>query len=247
MLQFYAAFKQDGKIYIITEYVLGFDLRRLMFSFPSARIPEQMCVDLIVRPLLQGVLYLHNCGIMHRDLKPDNIMLDATSDNLKIIDFGLAINFHTEMASTRAGTLEYMAPEALMCKSKTKEFESRDSRCDLDNKDNEESPRQSRQSGDHRRYGCSVDTWSIGILTYELLVGFTPFRAETNEQCVEKIGKGIIGLPKYLTDEAKLFIMELLVWDYENRPQISHFVDHAWLARHKPTSTKDLCAKYRVV
>ena len=54
--------------------------------------------------------YLHTRGIIHRDIKPENILF--TSDmTLKLADFGLAIDLRRERAVTRAGTLDYMAPE----------------------------------------------------------------------------------------------------------------------------------------
>lgn len=59
---------------------------------------------------LTPLQYLHTRGIIHRDIKPENILF--TSDmTLKLADFGLAIDLRRERAVTRAGTLDYMAPE----------------------------------------------------------------------------------------------------------------------------------------
>jgi serine/threonine protein kinase len=59
------------------------------------------------------VQYLHTRGIIHRDIKPENILF--TSDmTLKLADFGLAIDLRRERAVTRAGTLDYMAPEVIV-------------------------------------------------------------------------------------------------------------------------------------
>jgi hypothetical protein len=54
--------------------------------------------------------YLHTRGIVHRDIKPENILFSAGMC-LKLADFGLAIDLRQERAVTRAGTLDYMAPE----------------------------------------------------------------------------------------------------------------------------------------
>jgi serine/threonine protein kinase len=56
------------------------------------------------------VQYLHTLGIIHRDIKPENILF-AKDMTLKLADFGLAIDLRRERAVTRAGTLDYMAPE----------------------------------------------------------------------------------------------------------------------------------------
>jgi serine/threonine protein kinase len=55
--------------------------------------------------------YLHTRAIIHRDIKPENILFANNGSCLKLADFGLAIDLRQERAVTRAGTLDYMAPE----------------------------------------------------------------------------------------------------------------------------------------
>jgi 5'-AMP-activated protein kinase catalytic alpha subunit len=63
--------------------------------------------------LISGVEYLHKMGITHRDLKPDNIMIDYY-DDVKIIDFGLSNTFSSgQILTSDCGTLYYAAPELL--------------------------------------------------------------------------------------------------------------------------------------
>lgn len=69
---------------------------------------EQTKIDLLVQ-VLEALFYLHRRGIIHRDLKPSNIMVDKGV--VKVLDFGLSVA--DEMATGRAGTLAYMAPETL--------------------------------------------------------------------------------------------------------------------------------------
>ena len=54
---------------------------------------------------------MHTRGIIHRDIKPENILFTKGDCRLKLADFGLAIDLRQERAVTRAGTLDYMAPE----------------------------------------------------------------------------------------------------------------------------------------
>jgi serine/threonine protein kinase len=58
--------------------------------------------------------YLHTRAIIHRDIKPENILFANNGSCLKLADFGLAIDLREERAVTRAGTLDYMAPEVYM-------------------------------------------------------------------------------------------------------------------------------------
>ena len=63
----------------------------------------------VLRPALLALRYMHAQGVVHRDIKPENILVTATS--IKLADFGLSINADQERPVTRAGTLDYMAPE----------------------------------------------------------------------------------------------------------------------------------------
>ena len=58
---------------------------------------------------------MHTRGIIHRDIKPENILFTKGGMCLKLADFGLAIDLRQERAVTRAGTLDYMAPEVRGC------------------------------------------------------------------------------------------------------------------------------------
>ncbi len=69
--------------------------------------PEQ--IDLIMQ-ILQALRYLHRRGVLHRDLKPDNVLI-IDGNQLKVLDFGLSVK--TEIAEGRVGTLAYMSPESL--------------------------------------------------------------------------------------------------------------------------------------
>jgi serine/threonine protein kinase len=61
---------------------------------------------------------------LHRDLKPENILLDSHL-NVKLSDFGLSINLNHEVANTRLGTLDYIAPEVLHCPFKHHPLENK--------------------------------------------------------------------------------------------------------------------------
>ena len=97
-------------IYISMEYVAGEDLKR--FIHRAGHLNEAKALDL-AKQILEGLVEAHRLGVVHRDLKPQNIMIDRDG-NAKIMDFGIARSLHTKGvtgAGVIIGTPEYMAPE----------------------------------------------------------------------------------------------------------------------------------------
>lgn len=108
IFRFFHAISTDTAVYLISELVSGGEL----FDYASQRehLPESEC-RVIVRQILSAVAYMHSKGICHRDLKLENILIDAFGV-IKIIDFGLG-NFFTSGAklSTFCGSPDYAPPE----------------------------------------------------------------------------------------------------------------------------------------
>ena len=137
-------FGQTGDLcYFVMEYVDGANLRHLMRS--GGVTPDQAMA--IVPQVCEALQYAHDEGIVHRDVKPENILLDQKG-RVKIADFGLAKllgRTQAELSLTGThqvmGTLHYMAPEQL------------------------ETP----SAVDHR-----ADIFSLGVVFYELLTGQLP-------------------------------------------------------------------------
>ncbi|GFR51056.1 hypothetical protein Agub_g13378 [Astrephomene gubernaculifera] len=139
-------------VVLVQEFAVRGDLYGMQRALRQ-RLSERQLVDLVVAPLLSGLSYLHGRGVCHRDIKPENLLF--THDwRLVVGDFGASINVTQERAVTRAGTLEYMAPEVERCPLKV---------LPGDNKDKQE-----------LAYTTAVDVWAVGVLAYELLVGFPP-------------------------------------------------------------------------
>jgi serine/threonine protein kinase len=91
---------------MVLEYAEGGDLFDVLFRTDSRRMSEKAATQMVLHPLLRALYYLHIRGIVHRDLKAENIVFKEGV--LKLVDLGLAINLHEEQAVTRAGTLVYM-------------------------------------------------------------------------------------------------------------------------------------------
>src|SRR5450432_4174408 len=100
----------DGMPFISMEYVDGEDLASLLLRI--GRLPADKAVE-IARKLCAGLAAAHDKGVIHRDLKPQNIMLNKRGEVL-IMDFGLAaVADQLTGAEARNGTPAYMAPEQL--------------------------------------------------------------------------------------------------------------------------------------
>jgi serine/threonine-protein kinase len=103
--------QESRSVYLAMQYVQGQTLRDLMRRFPGG-MPERDAIGLIA-PVLRGLSAIHAAGIIHRDVKPDNVLLDLDGDVL-ITDFGIALltdSTRLTAADTTFGTAAYMAPE----------------------------------------------------------------------------------------------------------------------------------------
>ena len=142
---------------------------------------------------------------MHRDLKLENIMLDANG-YIKIIDFGLAkIINNDELAVTQCGTAEYFAPEVLL----------------------------------RQPYDLNVDWWAVGIITYELIFGSTPFFNQSKATLLRNIKSKKLSFPNsssrhQYTLLAKDFMIKLLdrvpSTRLGSRNGAAEILEHQWFA-----------------
>ena len=118
VITYFTSFRENGDFYIITEYINGGSLENIMKKNinQGKLIAEKTIWDWLIQSL-SGLLYLHeNKKIIHRDIKPDNLLID-NGGNLKISDFGVsAINSENveellKCHNTMRGPIQFMAPE----------------------------------------------------------------------------------------------------------------------------------------
>ena len=135
-----------GFDYLVMERIAGSSLRVYLDErAPDGALPFRTVVGLL-RAITQALAVVHQAGLAHRDLKPDNVML-APGDRVVLTDFGLTRPEFVQGGDRVSGSPNYMAPEVITHSVK-------------------------------RGGGHLVDLYALGILTYELLVGRTPFERE---------------------------------------------------------------------
>mmetsp|Transcript_31682 Transcript_31682/g.90025 ORF Transcript_31682/g.90025 Transcript_31682/m.90025 type:complete len:481 (+) Transcript_31682:108-1550(+) len=211
IVQLYAAWEDERVFYLVQEFASEGDVFTEVHR-RGGQLSEKAAVSLVLQPFLAALHYLHTKKIIHRDIKPENLLF-AAGKQMRVADFGLAINQSQERPVTRAGTLDYMAPEVVVCPSK---------RTPKDNKDN-----------DSLVYNEQVDSWSVGILAYELIVGFPPFERESRAATLECIMYTEPQFPMWMSDEAIDFIKKALSKDRTRRPTIPEMLKHPWVQIHE--------------
>jgi len=108
IVELYETFEDNDAIFLCMEFVSGGELA-------SLRSLEEHDAATYMKQILRGVKYLHSQGVVHRDLKPQNVLLGGRhGEKAKLIDFGLSKDFGKKQEKLEiAGTAEYMAPELL--------------------------------------------------------------------------------------------------------------------------------------
>ncbi|KAL7531864.1 hypothetical protein ACHAXR_006674 [Thalassiosira sp. AJA248-18] len=175
-------------------------------------------VKVIMRQLLQAVSYMHHRGIVHRDLKFENVMFSSRLEGrskleIKVIDFGLSMKYgrskgkfdmSTEMTDF-VGTIYTMAPEVI-----------------------------------RGSYTYKCDIWSLGVMAYMLLSSQIPFYGDTTKEIARHIlfsdhsfsGRRWLKISK----KARDFVSSLLVRDPSSRPTADQALKNPWLVGVKKPS-----------
>ena len=105
------AFQSDSKFYLVLDYVSGGELFCRMQAHKRGLPVEE--VRFYVAEIALALSHVHSKGVIYRDLKPENVLLDSEG-HVRLTDFGLSKNLHSEgLTSTFCGTNEYLAPEVV--------------------------------------------------------------------------------------------------------------------------------------
>ena len=213
--------KTKNHWYLITEFISGGSLTDILHKYMAMYqrpFPEDI-VQHIMRQIVSAVQYLHFNRIIHRDLKLDNILLNFASEydkqtlnlkncQVKIIDFGFATILNSDKTNTVLGTPPNMDPKIL---------------------------EQITTGIPTNGYTEKVDIWSLGTLCYEMIMGYSPFRATSMQELYQKVKKGDYILPSNLSEEIVSFINSMLQQDDEERADADELMNHKFLVNDVST------------
>ncbi|XP_017019340.1 ovarian-specific serine/threonine-protein kinase Lok isoform X2 [Drosophila kikkawai] len=189
-------------VYMVLEFMRGGDLLNRIIS---KKLLTEETSKLYFYQMCHAVKYLHDRGITHRDLKPDNVLLETNDEDtlLKVSDFGLSKFVQKDsVMRTLCGTPLYVAPEVLI-------------------------------TGGREAYTRKVDIWSLGVVLFTCLSGTLPFSDEYGSSAAEQIKKGKFAYRhpawKGVSQRAKLLINQMLIVDPAKRPSIDDVLQCSWL------------------
>jgi hypothetical protein len=205
--------RDEGHVYVAYEYVRG---RTLRDALTGGALDDRDGVEAVAQ-ILEGLAHAHSKRIVHRDVKPANVMLDEGDEiSVRLLDFGLA---HLEEAETLTavgdvpGTLAYVSPERLAGKPTT----------------------------------AAADVWAAGVVLWEALAGWHPFSAASPIETATRIREGARPLAELRPDlpgDLCSLVDRMLALDPKRRPpakQLPGALRHAFAeSRRRPRPAASL-------
>lgn len=203
--KFVAYYETNSHIYIISEHCDGGELFEYIIDRPEGLNENEG--KIITRQLAAALSHMHQRGVMHRDVKPENILLERKNDlsSIKFIDFGLSRE--AKESQSFLGTAGYVAPE----------MASNSYNCGV--------------------YDSSVDMWALGVTLYAALTGYMPFEesdeGDSLARGVERIQEQTVQFPsdvfQGISKECIDCLSMLLTIDPKMRITADELLLHPWI------------------
>lgn len=214
------------KVYIFQEYCEGGTLAALL---ENGKVEEEVICQMYAHQLLEGLHYLHSMDVVHRDIKPDNILLDKEG-RLKYVDFGAAkiLARESRTLAARSKKSKSMIGKGMMDPGNPKGSEMNS----LTGTPMYMSPEVIK--GEEFGRPGAMDIWSLGCVVLECVTGRRPWSNLDNEWAI-MFHIGIATKHPPLPDPSELselgidFIRQALTLDPVKRPSAAELLNHAWM------------------
>ncbi|WCJ39875.1 AGC (cAMP-dependent cGMP-dependent and protein kinase C) kinase family protein [Euphorbia peplus] len=190
VVRFFYSFTCRENLYLVMEYLNGGDLYSMLRNMGCL---DEDVARMYIAELVLALEYLHSLNVIHRDLKPDNLLI-SQDGHLKLTDFGLSkvglINSTDDLAAPSFNSAGFFEDnEANNQNATTKELRKKHSAAGTPDY---LAPEILLGTG----HGATADWWSVGIILFEMLVGIPPFNAETPQLIFDNIMNNDIPWPR---------------------------------------------------
>ena len=212
----------NGELLIWDDALMGFKVSTTLSKLPGTmckndpRLMEDKVVRRIMRDCIKGLDYLHENGIIHCDLKPQNILLGEDM-NAKISDFGVSnVVENNDILVQTVGTYHFLSPESLASK---------------------------KGKGKSEGYsGKAADIWALGITFFAMMFGKLPFYHSNLVKLMEMIEKDKVKIPKkarVISPNLKSFLKQILDKNPKTRITMEELKSHPWINEEYPISLRE--------
>lgn len=227
------SFQDDDYLYLVMEYLPGGDLMNMLIKKDIFSIEE---ARFYIAQTILAVEYVHTLGYVHRDIKPDNILLDKDG-HIKLTDFGLC----TSMGGSDNGASSPKTKEPTYQETLANYKKNRKKMHSLVGTPDYIAPEVFNKAG----YTEIVDWWSVGAILFEMLVGYAPFCSDNPKATCKKVinWKRHLQIPRNaeIPREAADLIFQLMSDESKfSIKKITDWADMEWKRLRLIHSSKDL-------
>ncbi|XP_065940821.1 serine/threonine-protein kinase 38-like isoform X2 [Magallana gigas] len=186
VVKMYYSFQDQQNLYLIMEFLPGGDMMTLLMKKDT--LTEEQTQFYISETVL-AIDSIHNLGFIHRDIKPDNLLLDAKG-HIKLSDFGLCTglkkshrtDYYKDLKNAKAGDFSSNPMDSKRRAESWKRNRRQLAYSTVGTPDYI-APEVFMQTG----YNSSCDWWSLGVIMYEMLIGYPPFCSENPQETYRKV------------------------------------------------------------
>ncbi|EFC42025.1 Serine/threonine protein kinase [Naegleria gruberi] len=210
----FCSFQTKENLYFILEYCAGGEFFKVLKKQPNKCLPEPT-VRFYAAEVVLALEYLHMKGFLYRDLKPENLLLHH-SGHIRLTDFDLSKQSVQQVTPTLVKSFFSSQKQSIVELKQIQEFDSFIG--------TEEYLSPEILSG--KKHNSCVDFWTLGILLYEMLFGFTPFKGSTQRETFFNILNNPVTFPSKtaypVSKQAKDLMTQLLITDKDKRLGAQH-------------------------